>query len=699
MNLFLTEGDKYRQSKIPVVPITKKKECLAFGRNEIDWLNDDGFQNTYNQKDLGLGIQTGKNSEIIALDLDSEVIQKDLGKQIFDVFGLKIPAKFSNCPGKGWTYFFKWNGESSKILYKKGERAGELLSTGYYTVIPPTIHPDTKNPYIWRGQSQDYVLKRDLIELPQWIMDYFDDVQDRDSKAEDVPLVEQCGSGFDKWINENISCESIMKLNPYYQKKRERYLLINSTSKSPGANIDEKGYFRTSHGSDLFVEKFGKRALTPANLIACYFGSSKEFIQKNFAEKWRQWEMEKPKYEPEPPLKIEAKIRPLVIPETGLGKELFDYILSSAPIQNKSFAMASVISFFSIMIGNKCKFKDTLANNYSVLVAGTTTGKDYYLKSPSQLLNSLGLPDLVGMDDYGSGVSMIDNLDKYRCRIDCMDEIASLFSSFNDSASFFNSSKESALLKLYSSAGTLFAGQHTRTKGTTGRCFSPYVCLLGATTPSGLSKINEENIKAGLGSRFWLFYPDSDLSGFNYEFDPSPMPNGLWLKLSELRKSGPEPLKSTDIPELCGPVKGIIPAYYKALREYLFEGENIEVIGRSTETFNKLVLIGHGMIEGEDYLRIPIKNTTLDWAFKNTIIICQNTLLLFDRYSTQIESLKNAKIKIHKYLLKHPKTKKEISNNFRKFDKIIRDRALDDLLDSGCVTKDGLQYNAVGEYI
>jgi len=697
MNLFLTEGDKYRQSKIPVVPVIGKV-CSINDRNEIDWLNDDGFQSIYNKPNLGLGIQTGKFSEIVALDIDLDFVQKDLGKRIFESLGYKVPAKFSNLKGKGWTYFFKWNGESSKVLYVKGQRAGELLSTGHYTVIPPTIHPDTKKPYEWRGKSQEIILNKDLVELPEWVLQYFDPTDSKESKDSDVPNASTCGVGFDKWINENVPCETIMKYNPHYKKKGERYLFLNSTTKSAGANIDDKGYFRTSHGSDLFVEKFGKRALTPANLIACYFGTAKDFVQKNLPERWAKWEKEKTEYEPTIPLKIEAKIRPLIIPEEGLGRELFEYILSNAPIQNRSFALASTISFFSVMIGNKCRFKGTLANNYSVLIANTTTGKDYYLKRPKGLLNDLNLPDLVGMDDYGSGVSMIDNLDKHRCRIDVMDEIATLFSSFNDSNNFFNASKETALLKLYSSAGELFAGQHTRTKGTTGRCFSPYVCLLGATTTSGLSKVTEENIKSGLGSRLWLFYPD-DSPKFNNEFEGfSAMPQNLWLRLSELRGDEPDPKKASDIPELSGPVKGLVPAYYKALKEFIFHGENLEVVGRATETFNKLVLIGHAMKEGEDYLRREINNSTLDWAFKNTIIVCQNTLLLLDRYSSHLKTLENAKIKIHTYLKKHPKTKKEISNNFKKFDKIIRDRALEDLLDSGCVTKDGGQYNAVGEY-
>lgn len=105
-----------------------------------------------------------------------------------------------------------------------------------------------------------------------------------DFENNEAPPVELCGSGLARLVNENISCEAIMKLNPYYEKKHGRYLFKESTTKSPGGNIDKKGYFRTSHDSDYFVKKFGKKALTPANLINCYFGSIEDFVRRNFPE-------------------------------------------------------------------------------------------------------------------------------------------------------------------------------------------------------------------------------------------------------------------------------------------------------------------------------------------------------------------------------------------------------------------------------
>jgi hypothetical protein len=53
--------------------------------------------------------------------------------------------------------------------------AVQVLSDGTQTVLPPSVHPDTKRPYVWAGRFSLYdVRPSDLPELPE---DYIERIE------------------------------------------------------------------------------------------------------------------------------------------------------------------------------------------------------------------------------------------------------------------------------------------------------------------------------------------------------------------------------------------------------------------------------------------------------------------------------------------------------------------------------------------
>lgn len=91
-----------------------------------------------------IGIPLGSASGIIGLDFDY-----DPGNLHEKVEKLLQGSLVKKCGQKGYTAFYRYNGESTKRWRKDGQTCVELLSTGTQTVVPPSIHPDTKKPYYW----------------------------------------------------------------------------------------------------------------------------------------------------------------------------------------------------------------------------------------------------------------------------------------------------------------------------------------------------------------------------------------------------------------------------------------------------------------------------------------------------------------------------------------------------------------------
>jgi len=110
----------------------------------------------------GIGVRTGEPSGIIALDFD------------YDIDGLheKIRALVPDSPvqkkgAKGFTAFYRYNGEANKKWNIKGESVLELLSTRNQTVLPPSIHKDTGKPYYYITETRlEDVFPEDLPLLP-----------------------------------------------------------------------------------------------------------------------------------------------------------------------------------------------------------------------------------------------------------------------------------------------------------------------------------------------------------------------------------------------------------------------------------------------------------------------------------------------------------------------------------------------------
>lgn len=91
-----------------------------------------------------IGLPLGEASGVVALDVDAAPIRKVIEL----MFQQSLPATWQRVGKKGAVYLFRFEGQATqRFRFPNGEMAFELLSTGAQVVVPPSIHPDTAEPY------------------------------------------------------------------------------------------------------------------------------------------------------------------------------------------------------------------------------------------------------------------------------------------------------------------------------------------------------------------------------------------------------------------------------------------------------------------------------------------------------------------------------------------------------------------------
>ena len=109
--------------------------------------------------DTGIGVVGGRASHgLIGIDIDTD--DHPIKNAIIKVLP---PTPVSKSGQKGETRFFYGPDiTTSQSWNVNGKRVCDLIGPGRQTVLPPTIHPDTKQPYRWQGAGLEHYDPEDL---------------------------------------------------------------------------------------------------------------------------------------------------------------------------------------------------------------------------------------------------------------------------------------------------------------------------------------------------------------------------------------------------------------------------------------------------------------------------------------------------------------------------------------------------------
>lgn len=441
--------------KIPLV-----KNWSMFSSQKPSELLIDSWVNRYPHANIGF--LTGKLTRVIAIDID-----KDSALKMVPNSPLVKKGK------KGETRFFKYNGETN---FKRHDLGIELLSTGNQTVLPPSIHPETKEAYVWT--SLETLLSYDVDDLPILPQEFFDVVGQMETLKGDTlgrhnSLIEICGAMVGRGEDATTIIEELQKFDienhtpPYFTDKNEPH-------KGAGYHAALSMYMsvsKTAKQKGEFVEPKKVEIVFSESEIQKQIDESNQVIDIKF---------------PEP---------------RGFIKEIRDLIIQRSHKPRPKFALASALSLVGAITSNKVRCGDSTPNLFQLIIAESGEGKDVPLKAGKELLIETGMLHLLGLESYRGDKALVKKFESQRERLDIIDEISKLFRSMKSTNSFTSNIAET-LTELWNSSSDLFTG-FTTSEDTTGMVFNPALSLIGATTPNAFSEtFSNSFLMQGFGGRF-----------------------------------------------------------------------------------------------------------------------------------------------------------------------------------------------------
>ncbi|MFN9972691.1 MAG: bifunctional DNA primase/polymerase [Phycisphaerae bacterium] len=164
--------ERFLEKDLILVPVEGKKIQENGWPLVEDPLND--FAESVWNKATGVGLILGERTGVICLDIDIEDSESEIRKKILSMLPPIMSGKSGN-PKRPPSRFFRYNGETNR---KFRNIDVELLCTGNQTVLPPSIHPDTKKPYVWVGSPLSEIEIDDLPYLPEGFLDFLENLND-----------------------------------------------------------------------------------------------------------------------------------------------------------------------------------------------------------------------------------------------------------------------------------------------------------------------------------------------------------------------------------------------------------------------------------------------------------------------------------------------------------------------------------------
>lgn len=488
VNIFESFAEKFFECGLSVIPVGGKKNPLIKSWSEYskrlpNSVEVESWVKQYPKANIA--VVTGKASGIVALDYDAwpeEVNHKLLNH---------IPKSSVERVGeKGFARFFKYNGEKNK---KYNYLKLELFSNGGCIILPPSIHPNTREPYRWTALTDlcnpDFMSELTYLNL--------------DTLKEFEAMNASIGKGF-KSIKKTSLGHS--KLNSSGGRNNKLFEICSAMvgEKKPFKEIKQKllAYDINHHNIPWFsdpTESHSHGNDAEKNVTKMI----ERVVEMDSLNKIQTQTEEVPK-----PIKKEYQLPFVDFPKPDYFlKKLTDFCLGLSHVKRKNFSLASVCSLIGTLLSNKTTLEGTAPCLYQLFVANSGEGKDIPLKFPENILAQTMNIGLIGMGNYRSDKAIVAGFDRQLSRIDIIDEISKVFKQMNSKNSSPYSMNISELLtELWSSSNNLFKG-FTTAQGTVGFCFSPCLSILGATTPKSFSgSFSEENVMQGFGGRFIYLY-------------------------------------------------------------------------------------------------------------------------------------------------------------------------------------------------
>lgn len=489
-----------------------------------------------------VGLCLGRLANIIALDFD-----------YFDELTDKIYAKLPPSPVrkrgvKGFTAFYKFNGEKNQKWSKDKQVVVELLSDGRQTVLPPSTHPSGCD-YVWLTE----VTLLNFTELPVLPSNYCEIIEDVINGVEQVeqrknPVLAKVpvSKGYSETSEEDI-VQALKKIpaDEYHLWVKIGMALKNWDSVRGFQVWDAWSSTSSKYdGTEKLIKKWHgfRDSLSGGFNLSSVFWEAKQYgylpkrveqlkaLDPVFYDRLCKVETKKEVNIKIAEDKFVKKINPLpidiVLTAPNLVGIITDYIIKTSLYPQPELALAAALSFVGALKGHRVRSESDLrTNNYIVGIAPSSAGKDHAISCLQKIVQACSLKNLYGGKPV-SDAGLLSMLQADSRRLIVWDEIGLAFKEISDpKAQGFRKSILTLMMELFSSANkTFFGKQYSNRDGNSPRVDIDRPCLgvYGVTTPSHFyQSLNYGMVADGFISRFLVFeiadsFPDKQRVNYEY---------------------------------------------------------------------------------------------------------------------------------------------------------------------------------------
>jgi len=463
---------------------------------------------------VGVGVVLGKVSGIVAIDFDN---QPELCERIYKMLpGSPVIKKGS----KGFTAFYKYNGEGSRRWVVDGEVICELLSDGRQTVIPPSQHPNGNN-YEWlTSETLLTIDKNELPSLPN--LDFINEIVGGKTNSKQVILepkskenslttidevidaLEFCSPdcGYHEWIEIGMAIASEFPggdgLNAWnnWSAKGSKYKESEMQNKwasfrGSGINIETLFWYANLNGYYARQEINPDIQASVENLIA---------------------NLENKKTEIENTKKESFVISDdLAMNAPGLVGKITRWITQTAIKPQPALSLGVALSLVGALKAHRVRTETNLRTNLLIIgLAKSGAGKNHPIESAKKILHEVLQSGLVGGEPQSAAgllKSMQNNFGRRLILWDEFGEALKILTSRN--AAGHQAAIIGTTMKLFSSAGSIFIGGEYAdhdSKMSRKDIEQPCLCVFGASTPGNFYKsLNSSHALSGFLPRWLVF--------------------------------------------------------------------------------------------------------------------------------------------------------------------------------------------------
>ena len=455
---------------------------------------------------------------------------------------------------KGFSAFYRGSPAIVSAPFSVGKtRVVDLLAYGRQTVLPPTIHPDTGQPYHWLGNE---TLENTDIEslplLPDNVAELLAEALTPwgyEPQEEHHRLVAGEGENYWREVNDtalknlpawvpHLGLKKLRRSGNGYRAIADWRAEINSNAAGEALSIHPQGIkdWGTSESHtpiDLVMLCTGGDLYHATAFLCDKLGIKEDRVDDGFdiagfiARAMSKTErVDKPLVAPAPAEHVEplptvraldtvraprGTVDPFYLPnQGGLVEEISQWILETARAPVPEFATIAAISFLSAFFGRRYVTPTELGLNiYMIGIAGPGYGKDHPRRAIEMLGHSAGMSHIIGPNDVTSDSAIEKVVRRRPCFVMPFDEVGVLFQSMGgkNAASWARSIRKS-LLELYSKSIAVWTGKEKadeKQDSSGDPVWFPTVSMLGMSTPTEFyAGITEANFGDGFMARLTI---------------------------------------------------------------------------------------------------------------------------------------------------------------------------------------------------